>query len=172
MTEDVLRRLKDANRWRVTGDHGLAPQQADRERRGRDEEQIRPAAHAGSEVDVAVPRVHRLRGRHVMSLPLGPTLLVRVKTRRFIGCTIQSRLGRRLGYQPRPPGHRSRELCVQMLAARPCSCTHMASAISRPLAGSSVGPSHVVRDCHRVANFKFFCRMVEQDPASAGRQQD
>jgi hypothetical protein len=109
MTEDVLRRLKDANRWRVTGDHGLAPQQADRERRGRDEEQIRPAAHAGSEVDVAVPRVHRLRGRHVMSLPLGPTLLVRVKTRRFIGYTIQSRLGRWLGYQPRPPGHRSRE---------------------------------------------------------------
>ena len=74
-----------------------------------DEEQIRPAAHAGSEVDVAVPRVDRLRGRHVMSLPLGPTLHVRAKTRRVIGYTIQFRLGRRLGYQPRPPGHRSRE---------------------------------------------------------------
>ena len=109
MTEDVLRRLKDANRWRVTGDHGLAPQQVDRERRGRDEEQIRPAAHAGSEVDVAVPRVDRLRGSHVMSLPLGPTLHVRVKTRRVIGYTIQFRLRRRRGFQPRSPGHRSRE---------------------------------------------------------------
>jgi hypothetical protein len=42
-------------------------------------------------------------------------------------------------------------LCAQMLAARACSRTDMASAISQPLAGSSVGPSHVVRDCHRVA---------------------
>jgi hypothetical protein len=62
VTEDVLRRVKDANRWRVTGDHGLTPQQVDRERRGRDQEQIRPAAHAGKEVDVAVPRVDRLSG--------------------------------------------------------------------------------------------------------------
>ena len=35
----------------------------------------------------------------------------------------------------------------------------------------SVGP-HVVCDCHGVADLQFVCGVVEQDPASAGRQED
>ena len=35
----------------------------------------------------------------------------------------------------------------------------------------SVGP-HVVCNCHGVADLHFGCGVIEQDPASAGRQQD
>ncbi len=82
----------------VAGDSGLVPQQVDRERAGRDEEEIRTAITDDliREVSIAVSRVDGLRdGRHATSMPLGPDLHSAAKRQPVIEATVPSAFVRR-----------------------------------------------------------------------------